>query len=223
MNSLFGFLLVAVFGGATENDDHQKIFNGVIISESYLASMEARTNKKFEPLKFYHWKDSIIDTTNYGHWDSVSHGIMIRRVSETMAREIFKEFISKIKVEGNYIYLTHRQLDSLKRPYFDIAIVQAKTQFDVVKRVGTHTLNYDISNEKVIEKLKAWDKRIQLEIVVADNDRIEAKIKNELTDNKKLAEEVSEFCPDVTENGNDSIEKLMNVYKTKHYLELWWN
>mgnify|MGYP000058812300 CR=1 FL=1 len=205
-------------------DRSKLLVNGITISKSIVDSIQTQTNKKFEPLKFYHWKDSIIDTTNYGHWDSTIHGIYVKRINEGFAREIFDQFYAPVVREGNYIYLTHLDFDSsLKETYYDIAIVRAENQFEVLKRVETQAPNYDISNQKIIDKLKEWDKEVNFKMVVADEDRFEALMLNKPKDLKKFAQEVYEFCPDVIDQGYGSMKDMLKDYKENNYFWLWWD
>ena len=228
MNELIAGIITLIFGSITEfkdvkGDKDPITVNGITISKLHLDAIQALTVKEFEPLKFYQWKDSIIDTTNYGHWDSTMHGLIMFDVPEAEARTIFNDFYNKIIYEGNYLYLTHLYFDSLKNSYFDIAIVKVETQYDVVKRVGTQSKNHDISNEQVIEKLKEWDKKVRFKIMVVDVDRIEAYMGNEAWNVKKFAREVSEFCPDIIDQGYGSLDAMIKDYKANKYFWLWWD
>jgi len=209
-------------GQQTLDEDTKVSLNGILISKKYVKTIQNKTGRTFEDLKFYQWKDSIIDTTNYGHYDTLSHGIVFNSIDEQLAREIFNSLRKKITAEGNYIFLTYLAFDSLHQPLFDIAIVQAKTQFDVVQRFGTQSLNYDIKTKDIIDKLEKWDKLYHLVIVVVDINRVEANIINDILLMKKLTKEVAEFCPDVIEKTYGNLEAMTEDYYNRKYLWLWW-
>lgn len=204
-------------------DRSKLLVNGITISKSIIDSIQTWTNKTFEPLKFYHWKDSFVDAISYGHYDSTWHGIVIHDINESIAREIFNLQYQKITREGNYLYLTHFHYDKEMESLYDIAIVQAKNQFEVIKRVETRAPNYDISNQKIIDKLKIWDKEVSFKILVVDNNRVEAFMLNKPKDLKKFAQEIYEFCPEVIDTGYGSMETMLKDYKENNYFWLRWD
>ncbi len=220
---LIGILTILGFSVSDDPDYDKIILNGLTVSKAIVTEIETKTNKVFVPLKFFHWKDSIIDTTNYGHWDSTSHGIIIKDLYENEAKAIFNIYYARSTGEGNYIYLTHLHFDSLNHSFFDIAIVQAKNQLEAVKRVGTSSKNYDVSNEKVLEKLESWNHKINYKIMVIDVNRIEGYLLSNPLSMKKFTEEIYEFCPDVIDKGYGTMDAMIKYYEVNKYFWLWWD
>ena len=203
--------------------DYSKLsVNGITISKAIVDSIQAQTGKVFEPMKFYHWKDSFVDSFNYGHYDSTWHGIILHDLNEAMAREIFNTYYPGITKEGNYLYLTHLHFDSSNKSLFDIAIVKAANQFDIVKRVGTQAINFDISNEKIIEKLKKWHSEANFKIVVVDNDRVEAIMLIKPENLKRFVKEIYEFSLEWMDIGVN-YEAMLKDCKENNYFWLRWD
>ena len=106
-----------------------------------------------------------------------------------------------------------------------IGIIKGSDQFDILKVQQTNGDNYDISNEKVISKLKDWHRRYPFIIIGADYDWVELSFcampnGKEL---KRLAKEIDKFCPDIVEQGTGTINGLIEEMKETGKLFLWWD
>lgn len=106
-----------------------------------------------------------------------------------------------------------------------VCISQVSDQFDIIEIQQTNGDNYDISNEKVISKLKEWHLKYPFTIIGADFDWVEATFQV-IPDGKNLrsfATEMYKFCPDIVEQGAGSINGLMEELKVSEKLFLWWD
>lgn len=106
-----------------------------------------------------------------------------------------------------------------------IAIIPGTDQFDILKIQQTNGDNYDISNEKVISKLKEWNRSYPFNIIGADYDWVEANFEvfPEGEDLKAFAKKIYKFCPDIVEQGSGSINGLIEEMKETRKLYLWWD
>ena len=106
-----------------------------------------------------------------------------------------------------------------------IGIIPGSDQFEILKLQQTNGDNYDISNSRIISKLKGWYRNYPFTIIGADYDWVEVEFEvlpkgKEL---KELAGEIAEFCPDIMEQESGSINDLIEeIYETGR-LSLWWD
>ena len=99
----------------------------------------------------------------------------------------------------------------------------ATNQFEVIDLIGTNGLNYDIYSDDIINKMKKWHEEVGFEICVVDQDRIEAYMTKKPSDLKKFCQEVYEFCPDVIDQGYDTMEAMLEDYESNQYFWMWWD
>ncbi|GAM14885.1 DUF4253 domain-containing protein [Mesobacillus selenatarsenatis] len=106
-----------------------------------------------------------------------------------------------------------------------IGIIPGSDQFDILRVQQTNGDNYDISNEKVISKLKDWYRRYPFIIIGADYDWVEANFEvfPEGKALKAFAKEIYKFCPDIVEQGSGSINGLIEEMEETRKLYLWWD
>lgn len=65
-----------------------------------------------------------------------------------------------------------------------------------IKELGTNGCNYDIGNEDILNKVKAWDTALEIEVLEVTHDAVTIHFKRLPDDTRQLAQEIYEFCPD---------------------------
>jgi hypothetical protein len=198
--------------------------NGLELSPQLIDNIESETGKKFVPLKKTIWVEDKTLKNGFVQADSIVNGIQIDFVQENIAKKIVREHISKLSSSGHYIYLKNLSFDdSFRNSFYDISIIKCQDQFELVKFVQTNGINYDITNEDVINKLMKWHEKSPFIIVVADEDRIEADFIKLPTDLNAFTQDIYEFCPDVIDQGAGSEEELIKYFKSEKSFWLWWD
>ena len=104
-----------------------------------------------------------------------------------------------------------------------IGIIKGTDQYEILRIMHTNGDDDDVSHEDVIEKLKQWEKRIQFEIVGAENDWVEIEFRTMPQDLKAFAEDVYEFSPNTVDEGTGSLAELVKDISATKSLVLWWN
>lgn len=87
----------------------------------------------------------------------------------------------------------------------------------------TIDVNYDISPEMVIARLKKWDAEFGLVLSGVSFDWMEAQFKRRPGNMLEFAKEVYAFCPDVVDQGTETVEALAKEMKRTNTLFLWWD
>lgn len=106
-----------------------------------------------------------------------------------------------------------------------IGIIPGSDQFDILMLQQTNGDNYEISNKRVISKLKEWHRSYPFIIIGADYDWLEVRfeILPEGKELQVLAREIYEFCPDIVEQETGSINGLIEEMNETRNLYLWWD
>ena len=119
--------------------------------------------------------------------------------------------------------LTTFKVDKKFQMFYDIIIIKATDQFEVVKYEETSGGNYDISNDRVIEQLKKWNQDSPFTIIVADYNGVEADFYKLPKDLNQFAKDIYKFCPDTIEQGSGSEEELVKHFLNEKSFWLWWD
>lgn len=82
-----------------------------------------------------------------------------------------------------------------------IGIVKLDDHYQIVQFFGTAAGNYEISNADIMDKLRAWEKLCNFEIIGGGGDTLDLAFKTLPEDRLAFAEDVYDFCPDLMDQG----------------------
>jgi hypothetical protein len=123
---------------------------------------------------------------------------------------------------GWLAFISERNFGALGQPDH-VSVLKASELSDVLKAMGTNGWNYDISPAMVIKRVKQWDERFGLVLRGAGFDWFEAEFLRPPEDMLQFAHEVYAFCPDVVEQGTETVEALAAEMKRLNLVYLWWD
>lgn len=85
------------------------------------------------------------------------------------------------------------------------------SKFALVKEKETNGINYYVTTDDIIEKLKQWDSQYGIEISEVEHDRLVVTFPS-LPDNlDALAKDIYEFCPDVIEQHFGCMDDMVEM------------
>lgn len=136
------------------------------------------------------------------------------------ARKIILLLKENLKAKGYRIFLSEMHFGYSPD---QVAIIKSNDQFDILRVKQTDAANYGLDNNAVISQLKKWHEMYPFEITGADLDWVEAEFIQQPKDMLQFAKEVYKFCPDVVEQGTETVERLAREMKRSNTLYLWWD
>lgn len=74
-------------------------------------------------------------------------------------------------------------------------------KYEELRTRETDAANYDLDTEDIINKLKEWDQKYEIELSEVTSDTVTIHFKNLPADLTALAQEIYEFCPDTIDQG----------------------
>ncbi len=139
--------------------------------------------------------------------------------TEENARKIVSDNLDKLRQEGKYIFIS-----DIAHNGYKVALTGATADpYKLIEFAETNGVNYDIEPADIIDKYKKWNSEFGITPIAIGFDFCECQIKNKNIDYKKLAEEVYEFCPDVVEQGTETVEALEEEIRRTGRIYLWWD
>jgi len=136
------------------------------------------------------------------------------------ARKIILQLKDSLKAKGYRIFLSERHFGYSPD---QVTVIKSNDQFDILRIKQTDGINYGLDNNAVITQLKKWHELYPFEITGADLDWVEAEFIQQPKDMLQFAKEVYKFCPDVVEQGTETVERLAQEMKRSNILYLWWD
>ena len=105
----------------------------------------------------------------------------------------------------------------------EIVIIKSKDKLDILRTSKSDGINYDITNELVVSKIREWDKLYGVDIWQAESDTIQMKFETLPKDLNAFSKEVYKFCPDIVDQGSGDINHISQYLKDTKQVYLWWD
>ena len=128
----------------------------------------------------------------------------------------------KLKEKGYSIFLLENNFNINNKPD-NIGILKTTDKYTILQQIATDGINYNITNDSLISIIKVFDKKYNLELIGASGDWCEFIIHNEPNSWTQFAEEVYEVCPDVVDQGTETVQALADIMKKTKRLYFWWD
>jgi hypothetical protein len=123
---------------------------------------------------------------------------------------------------GYFVFVREMRFNLKSRPDL-VAVMKANDQFAVIEGIGTDGANYNLRTSDVIARLKVWNDQFGLLLLGADVDWLEAEFIRVPPNMAAFAAEVYEFCPDVVDQGTETVSALANEMSRSNSVYLWWD
>lgn len=104
-----------------------------------------------------------------------------------------------------------------------VAVLRSSDPFDALRAMGTNGTNHGIDTDGIITRLTEWDRRYGLTLLGAGDDWVEVELGRAPSDWGAFAREVYELCPDVVDQGTETVDALAAEMMEARIVFLWWN
>ncbi len=105
----------------------------------------------------------------------------------------------------------------------EVVIGKGSSQFDILRLARTDAANYDMLTEDLIKKLQDYHEQVGIDIYHAESDTIEFRLLTRPKDMAAFARDLYKFCPDIVDQGCESVEALEAEVKQRGEVFLWWD
>ena len=170
--------------------------------------LKQQTNRPIEKLKF-----------EQEYSDKEKPDAICSLTSDVKARKIVLDNLYKLRQSGKYIFISEIAHNGYK-----VGLIGTTSDpYALMEYAETNGANYDIETAEIVDKFKKWDSEFGIIPIGIGFDFCECQLKKQKIDFKKLANEVYEFCPDVVEQGTETVEALEEEMRRTGTIYLWWD
>lgn len=95
-------------------------------------------------------------------------------------------------------------------------------RYQIFRDQKTNGVNYNITTEDIINRLKKWEKEFSFKFDCVESDRFLFGFNTLPKDVDAFAKEVDQFCPDIVQNLG-SLDELIKSIKEEKTIFFWWD
>ena len=104
-----------------------------------------------------------------------------------------------------------------------IGILRSRDTMSILRAMSTSGVNYDIDTDSIITLVRRWQRTYGFRLQAAGGDWLEGAISPAYNGWSALAQEVYAACPDVVEQGTNTVEALEAEIRRTKLLFCWWD
>lgn len=127
---------------------------------------------------------------------------------------------------GWVAYLGTSQFLGDERPSPDaveLVVAPGRGPLDILRIARTDAVNYGLGTEALVRTLADWDRAWGIDVIHAETDTVELALRRTPNDLAAFAREVYAFCPDVVDQGTETVEALAQEIAARRRVFLWWD
>lgn len=165
-------------------------------------------------------------------WIYLEDGSMVERPSELKGvyfeatQQATKRYIDDLSAsfqeKGHTIYVCEENfgIDNMKDK---VAIVPTADKYTILKETGTDGINYDIDNDSLLKIIRQFDSKYGLTLIGCNLTWCEFTFEKEPTDWMVMAKECYAVCPDIVEQGTETVDGLAEELRRTKTIYFWWD
>lgn len=144
-------------------------------------------------------------------------------VPETAAKTMLLKLRKRIPAGYVAFVGTSRNLDDSSIKGVELVLARGNDQFDILRLAATDGINYGLTTEGIVTRLKNWDKQFGISIWQAETDTVQMDMKNKPLNLSTFSKDLYEFCPDIVDQGTGDLQSLENELRESGAIYLWWD
>lgn len=118
---------------------------------------------------------------------------------------------------------TTRNLDDPGIRGSELVVAPGNDQFDIVRLAATDGINYGLTTEDIVRRLKEWDQKFGIDVWQAETDTLQMDLKREPDNMRTFSPELYKFCPDIVDQGVGDLDSLQKEIRKQQAIYLWWD
>jgi hypothetical protein len=104
-----------------------------------------------------------------------------------------------------------------------LAVLPTRDKYEVIAYMGTNGANYGVGTEDVIRWLRKLEEKQPFDLTGVGGDFLAGRFLGAVKKPKELGRQMSEFCPDIVDQGCGTVEELVKQLRTKRRFFFWWD
>jgi hypothetical protein len=117
---------------------------------------------------------------------------------------------------GRFVFATNNDATRL-------AMLQTTDKYDAVAAMGTNGANYELSTQDIVAWLRALEKTDPFVLTGIGFDFLKGKFDARVSDPDGLSRKMYEFCPDIVDQGLETVRALRDQLGRSRELYFWWD
>jgi Domain of unknown function (DUF4253) len=138
------------------------------------------------------------------------------KFAEIQIEDLQNDFLPR----GCFVFISD---DNAYEPSHCLTILPTTDKYEAIAALGFNAANYDIGTGYIIQWLQELEAEQPFILTSIHIDLLSGRFLSAVKNPETLAERMYEFCPDLVDQGVESVEELAESLRTSDLLYFWWD
>lgn len=179
-----------------------------------------------KPAKSAAFKAAVKKITEEAGKESTTSDGVPGAVFFKIPRKIVKSLLAKHHAnflkDGHYLFATGSAMARDDEESL-LGLAPTADKYEVMLALGTNAANFGKGPVEVVEELKQIEKEVPFDLTHISFDTLEGQWTGEIKSPGKFAKRLYEFCPDIVDQGMETVAALSKQLKKSKDLFFWWD
>ena len=143
-------------------------------------------------------------------------------VPAVRAEQLVAQAQARFLDRGFYLFRAEQHF-GIRNESDRVALFPRSDPYEIVRLMGTNGWNYDIGPDSIIAWLRALERDEPFILTGMGFDWVEGRFLSEVRDADALARRFYKFCPDIVEQGTETVEVLARELRESQRIYCWWD
>ena len=148
--------------------------------------------------------------------------VSIAWVAESRAEGLIAAAQQRFFDKGFYLFRSQQNFGIRGRPDH-VALFPRSDPYEILRLMGTNGWNYDIGPDSIVAWLRALERDHPLVLTGIAFDWVEGRFRSAIGDAEVLARRFYALCPDIVDQGTETVEALARELVESRRLYCWWD
>ena len=124
--------------------------------------------------------------------------------------------------KGFYLFRSEQHFGIAGRPD-RVALFPRSDRYEILRLMGTNGWNYNIGPDSIVAWLEALERDHPYVLTGMGFDWVEGRFRSAIGDADALARRFYAFCPDIVDQGTETVDALAREFRESRRLYCWWD
>lgn len=210
-----------IYSRSAITDKEKHICDSLKVDSSLIPYLRKYSSEIVEPFH-YSFSRQLFENGTEKELDPIYLQGLVFKETTSKTEIILDNLYGKFKDKGYTLFILIRNFGINNKPDV-MGILKTIDKYEILRSIKTQGANYDIDQDSLRSIIKIFDTKYSLDLVGAGGDWCEFKINKEPTNWLTFAQEAYKACPDIVNQGMETVEALADEMEKTKRLYFWWD
>lgn len=182
-----------ILAGCGINESEVIDINSMKITRGLINQITGDTGRTYQLFIRHNWLQDPSNAATGQKTDTIRNGVVFKEILEEKATRIYERYKNQLARDNKYMFLSKPKFTRNGDLAYDLVLLEANNQFQVLKIMNVNGLQDGVSHQEVFDFLVNLHQSNNIEVFKLNDNGLTLKLSNNLDD--RALDAIAEICP----------------------------